>query len=195
MKHMLSVLLAALLLFATVPALAEGEEIFIGEVHSSDEYKDLLMDALDRTVIGQDANTREQIRKVLYLEEITVDSVAYNRILTAANEAIATQSLSENASLEAYTEEDFAIAATLIAEVCDALDLDCTIDPSNDSQNEYARVITIKKNGKVLGRLNSDAKTDVAKPASIAWIVLGGAMLLGAAVLAVWILTRKRSAA
>lgn len=73
MKHMLSVLLAALLLFATVPALAEGEEIFIGEVHSSDEYKDLLMDALDRTVIGQDANAREQIRKVLYLEEITVD--------------------------------------------------------------------------------------------------------------------------
>ena len=116
MKHMLSVLLATLLLFAAVPALAEGEEIFIGEVHSSDEYKDLLMDALDRTVIGQDANAREQIRKVLYLEEITVDSVAYNRILTAANEAIATQSLSENASLEAYMEEDFAIAATLIAE-------------------------------------------------------------------------------
>ena len=200
-QKILSLLLAAALLvgagaaYADAPVLHEGEDITIAPVHTSDEYKDLLMDSFDLTVLAEDENIRAQLKRILYRDEIVVDALAYSRIISAVNKAIETESLSEGASLDAYTEADMQIAADLIASVCDALDLDFSIDPSNDSQNEYARVITIKKNGKVLGRLNSDAKTDVAKPASIAWIVLGGAMLLGAAVLAVWILTRKRSAA
>ena len=82
--------------------------------------------------------------------------------------------------------------------ICDELGLGYSIDPSNDSQNEYARVITVTKNGKVLGRINSDAKTDVGERPSIGWIIGGGVLIGGAAVLGlilVLAVTRKKKAA
>lgn len=194
LKKTFAVLLALLLLAAGISAaLAEGEEIFIDAVHTSDEYKDMLMDSFDQTVLGKNTNVRQQLKKILYLDAITVDAAAYNRIITAVNEAIRTQSLSEGASIDSYTQADFDIAVNLISEICGALGLDFSIDPSNDSQNEYARVITIRKDGKVLGKINSDAKTGVANPASIVWIAVGGALLLLAFGLLIRQLTRKRS--
>ena len=193
MKRMISaLLLCVLLLTAALPAFAEGEDIYIDAVHLSDEYKDMLMDSFDRTVLGQNSNVREQLKKILYLDTVTVDAAAYNQIIAAVNKAITTETLSTGATLDAYTESDLAIAAELISEICDALDLDFAIDPSIDSQNEYARVITIKKNGKVLGRINSDAKTDVANPASVLWIVIGGLLLLVSLWLGLWQMTQRR---
>ena len=201
-KRILLLLGVALLLWAAPAgaesgraptALFEGEEITIAPVHTSDEYKDLLMDSFDQTVLGRDVNVREQLKKVLYRDEIVVDAAAYSRIITAVNKAIETESLSDGASLTSYTEADLAIAADLIAEICDALGLDFSIDPSNDSQNEYARVITIRKGSKVLGKLNADAKTDVGDRVPIVWIVLGGLLLLAAAWVGLWQLTQKRS--
>ena len=124
-----------------------------------------------------------------------MDAAAYHAILSSVETAITTKTLSANASLDSYTAEDLSIAIDLINSVCNALDLDCSIDPSNDSQNEYARVITIKKDGKVLGRINSDAKTDVATVASPVWIILGGVLVLGAVGVAVVLLTRRREVA
>jgi hypothetical protein len=46
-------------------------------------------------------------------------------------------------------------------------------------------VITIKKDGKVLGRINSDAKTDVGNAPSRGWIIGGGILIGAAAVFAV----------
>ncbi|MBR0081406.1 MAG: hypothetical protein IJP98_01555 [Clostridia bacterium] len=191
-KQMTAVLLALLLLIAAVPSLGEGEDIVIDAVHSSDEYKALLMDAFDQTVLGANTNVRQQLKKILYLDSIEVDATAYNAIVSAVQRTLDTQSLSEGATLDSYTEQDLAVAVELINAVCDALDLDCSIDPSNDSQNEYARVITIKKNGKVLGKINSDAKTDVGERASVVWIAVGGALLLAALASGVWILTHRR---
>ncbi len=192
MKRVISALLLCVLLLAALPAFAEGEDIYIDAVRSSDEYKNMLMDSFDQTVLGQNSNVREQLKKILYLDAVTVDGAAYNQIIAAVNKAIATESLSAGASLDAYTESDLAIAVELISEICNALDLDFAIDPSVDSQNEYARVITVKKNGKVLGRINSDAKTDVANPASVLWIVIGGLLLLGSLWLGLWQLTQRR---
>ena len=82
--------------------------------------------------------------------------------------------------------------------MCHELGLGYSIDPSNDSQNEYARVLTITKNGKVLGKINSDAKTDVGERPSIGWIIGGGILIGGAAVLGlilVLAVTRKKKAA
>ena len=93
--------------------------------------------------------------------------------------------LSEDAALDYYTEEDFEVAAQLIEKIANELGLEYSIDPSNDSQNEYARVITIKKNGKLLGRINSDAKTDVGDAPSLGWIIGGGILIGTAAVFAV----------
>ena len=195
MLKKLSALLLALALFVAgfSAALAEGEEVHIDPIRTSDEYKALLMDSFDQTVLGKNTNVRQQLKKILYHDAVTVDAAAYNRIVTAVNEAIQTQSLSDNASLDAYTQADLEIAVNLISTICDALDLDFSIDPSNDSQNEYARVITIKKDGKVLGKINSDAKTGVANPASLVWIVAGGLLLLSAIALGIYLLVKKRS--
>lgn len=148
-----------------------------------DAYKALLMDALDQTVLGRDTSVKAQLRKILYLDEITVTADNYNRIVILVQNTINNNRLSEGASLDHYTEEDLAIAAELIDGICDELGLACSIDPSNDSQNEYARVITITKNGKVLGRINGDAKTDVGERPALGWIIAGGVLIGGAAVL------------
>ena len=181
-KTIILVLTAILLASVCLPALAEGEDIYIDPVHSSKEYKDMLMDSFDRTVLGKNSNVREQLKKILYLDAVTVDAAAYNTIISAVNEAIVSSTLSPNASLDSYTKEDLAIAVDLISEICSALDLDFTMDPSIDSQNEYARVITIRKDGIVLGKINSDAKTDVAGRSSVLWLIFAALLaVLGAA--------------
>jgi len=195
MKKMVLALLAAVLLLAAVPGMADGQDVFIDAVRTSDEYKALLMDAFDQTVLGANTKVREQIKKILYRDEITVDATAYHAILTAVEQSVSTHALSAGASLDSYTAEDLAVAVELIDAVCSALDLDCSIDPSNDSQNEYARVITVKKNGKVLGKINSDAKTDVAEVPSGLWLIAGGVLLLAAAGAAVVLLMRRRELA
>ena len=181
-KTLILVLTVILLASVCLPALAEGEDIYIDPVHSSKEYKDMLMDSFDRTVLGKNSNVREQLKKILYLDAVTVDAAAYNTIISAVNEAIVSSTLSPNASLDSYTKEDLAIAVDLISEICSALDLDFTMDPSIDPQNEYARVITIRKDGIVLGKINSDAKTDVAGRSSVLWLILAALLaVLGAA--------------
>ncbi len=203
MKKTFGMLLIAFMLCMILPAaaLAEGEgtETPAPETSAPDTktdstdlpeitptgdskaYKEMLMDSFDQTLLGQDQNLRNQLTKILFLEEITVTADNYRNIVKRVNEAISKQTLSEGASLDRYTDEDFQIAAELIRDICTELELDCSIDPSNDSQNEYAKVITIKKNGKVLGQINSDAKTDVANSPEIGWIIGGGVLIAAAA--------------
>lgn len=161
-------------------------------------YKDLLMNAFDQAQFGKNESLRAQIAKILYRDEVTVTADNYNRILLLAKDAIHSESLSENASLDHYTDEDFAVAASLIDSVCRELGLGYSIDPSNDSQNEYARVLTITKNGKVLGKINSDAKTDIGERPPVGWIIGGGVLIGGAAVLGlilVFAVSRKKRTA
>lgn len=210
MKKGIGIVLAVLLCMS-IPfaAMAEGEEgaeptaapdaIVISAAQTDDSvYKDLLMDALDQTLLGKNVSLRAQIAKILYLDEVTVNADQYNRIVILVQNAIRTQRLSDNAALDSYTDEDFAIAAELIGGICDELGLGFSIDPSNDSQNEYARVVTVTKNGKVLGQINSDAKTDVGDRPSIGWIIGGGVLICGAAALGlvlVLAVTRRRRTA
>ena len=188
----------AVLLCAMLPltALAEGEDttlpetaeetpepsdaVVITPAGDSDAYKDMLMDSFKQTLLGDNENISRQLYNVLRSDEITVTADNYRNIVRRVNETIETQQLSESAALDRYTDEDFTIAADLIEYICAELGLEYSIDPSNDSQNEYARVITIKKNGKLLGRINSDAKTDVGDRPPVGWII-GGACLIGAA--------------
>ena len=224
MKRIIGVALAMLLCLMPLSALAEGEEgaepsaspeaiataepeptqsapdtIVISPVEDDEGvYKDMLMDALNQTLLGKDVSLKAQLSKILYLDEITVTADNYNRIVLLVQKAINTQHLSEGAALNHYTDEDFAIAAELIGGICDELGLGYSIDPSNDSQNEYARVVTITKNGKVLGKINSDAKTDVGDRPSVGWIIGGGVLIGGAAVLGlilVLAVTKKKKAA
>jgi len=46
-------------------------------------------------------------------------------------------------------------------------------------------VITIRKDGKLIGRINSDAKTDVGNVPSKGWIIVGGILIGAAAIFAV----------
>lgn len=186
-------LIGVLLASIRLPVIAEGEDIFIDPVHSSQEYKDMLMDSFDRTVLGQNTNVREQLKKILYLDAVTVDAAAYNTIIAAVNNAVSSNMLSPNASLDSYTKEDLAIAVDLISEICSALDLDFAIDPSIDSQNEYARVITVRKDGIVLGKINSDAKTDVAGRGSAVWLILAGILTIFGISTGILQLTRKEA--
>lgn len=210
MKKSIGILLAVLLCsILPFSALAEGEgetetptqepsdAVAITPAGDSDTYKSWLMDSFDQTLLGQDENIRRQVWNILRSEEITVTADNYRNIVRYVNETVSKQKLSENASLDHYTDEDFEIAAELIEKICTELGLEYTIDPSNDSQNEYARVITIKKDGKLLGRINSDAKTDVGSAPSLGWIIGGGILIAAAAafaiVLVIFVL-RKRTA-
>ncbi len=217
-RWFLIILACALSLMIAMPALAEGEDAsaspdavetsaptdaptdapsdapVIGASGTSDDYKTLLKQQLEKTVIGADASLRNQIEKILDMDEVVVSADAYTTIVKAVQESIDNSALSNGASLNSYTEADYEIAVKLIEKICDALDLDYEIDPSNDSQNEYARVITIKKNGKVLGKINSDTKTDVEDEAILSggsgvskyvWIIVGSALIVLAAAAAV----------
>ena len=201
MKRLTSVLLTLLLLlpcFAWTDATeetADPDAVTISQSESSDTYKDMLMDSLDQTVLSDNDNIRSQLMKILYLDDVTVDANAYNTIVSAVQNAIHTEQLSEGASLDSYTEADLEIAVDLIRTVCEALDLDFSIDPSNDSQNEYARVITISKNGTVLGKINSDAKTDTVNTPSILWLIAGGTILLSAVIVGLYLFSHKRNEA
>lgn len=201
MKRLTSVLLTLLLLlpcFAWTDATeetADPDAVTISQSESSDTYKDMLMDSLDQTVLSDNDNIRSQLMKILYLDDVTVDANAYNTIVAAVQNAIHTEQLSEGASLDSYTEADLEIAVDLIRTVCEALDLDFSIDPSNDSQNEYARVITISKNGTVLGKINSDAKTDTVNTPSILWLIAGGTILLSAVIVGLYLFSHKRNEA
>ena len=216
MKKRIGILLAVLLcILIPLTALAEGEgeteaptetsapteapadAVAITPARDSDTYKEWLMDSFDQTLLGKDQNLRRQLWNVLRSEEITVTADNYKNIISFVNETIREQQLSENAALDNYTEEDLEIAAKLIEQICAELGLEYSIDPSNDSQNEYARVITIKKNGKLLGRINSDAKTDVSDAPSLGWIIGGGVLIGAAAIFAivlVIVMERKKKA-
>jgi hypothetical protein len=204
MKKWIAVLLTALIcMMLPLAALADSNGDDTPEIsheESSDTYKAWLMDSFDQTVLAENKNMRNQLRNVLYREEITVTSENYKNILRYVDDAKNKKSLSDGAALDHYTEEDYAIAVELIAKICDELDLDWSVDPSNDSQNEFARVITIKKNGKVLGKINSDAKTDEVEPEPAApedpkkpklgWIIAGGVLIAAAAAFAVVLVVR-----
>ena len=205
MKKRIGILLAVLLcVLLPLTAIAEGEgetkpgtqetstptqepadAVEITPAGDSDTYKAWLMDSFDQTLLGQNENLRKQLSNILRSEEILVTADNYRNIVRYVNETVSKQQLSEGASLDRYTEEDFEIAADLIEKICRELGLQYSIDPSNDSQNEYARVITIKKDGKLLGRINSDAKTDVGDAPSPGWIIGGGVLIGAAAVFAV----------
>lgn len=167
------------------PTTAPADAVEITPARDSDTYKEWLMDSFDQTLLGKNENLRRQIEHVLRSEEITVTADNYKNIIRYVNEAVSNQQLSQDAALDHYTEEDFEVAAQLIEKIANELGLEYSIDPSNDSQNEYARVITIKKNGKLLGRINSDAKTDVGDAPSLGWIIGGGILIGAAAVFAV----------
>ncbi len=207
MRKICGIALAVLLiLILPFSALAEDGEatgapdgVVISAAQSDNSaYKELLMDSLERTVLGEQTSLKAQIRKILFSDEVEVTADNYNRIVLLVQNTIDTKRLSEGAALDRYTDEDLAIVAELIGGICDELGLGYSIDPSNDSQNEYARVVTITKNGKVLGRINSDAKTDVGERPPIGWIIAGGVLIGGAAVLGlilVLAVTKKKKAA
>ena len=207
MKKRIGILIAALLcLLLPITALAEGEgetepaaqetaapdptqepadAVAITPAGDSDTYKEWLMESFDRTLLGKNESLRRQLQNILRSDEIVVTADGYRNIIRYVNDAISEQHLSDDASLDHYTDDDFAVAAELIEKICGELGLEYSIDPSNDSQNEYARVITIKKNGKLLGRINSDAKTDVGDRPSLGWVIGGGILIGAAAVFAV----------
>ncbi len=168
-----------------LPTAEPADAIEITPVGESDAYKDMLMDSFDQTLLGKNENLRRQLYNILRSDWITVTPDNYKNIIRYVNEAIREQKLSDEASLEHYTDEDFEVAAELIEKIANELGLEYSIDPSNDSQNEYARVITIRKDGKLIGRINSDAKTDVGNVPSRGWIIVGGILIGAAAIFAV----------
>ena len=207
MKKTIGILLAVLLcLSLPLAALAEGEgeteptevpaetaapteapadAVEITPAGDSDTYKEWLMDSFDQTLLGKNENLRQQIAHILRSDEIVVTADNYKNIVRYVNETVSAQQLSADAALDHYTDEDFGVAAELIEQIANELGLEYSIDPSNDSQNEYARVGTIKKDGKIIGRINSDAKTDVGDAPSLGWIIGGGILIGAAAVFAV----------
>lgn len=202
MKKWIGILLAVLMcMMLPLTALADTNGDDTPEItskESNEACKYQLKQALRQTVLAENHNLITQIEHILDRDEVTVTETNYQNIIRYVDDAMKNSSLSESAALDHYTEEDYAIAVDLIGKICDELDLDYSIDLSNDSQNEYAKVITIKKNGKLLGKINSDAKTDEVKdePAEnvkkpkLGWIIGGGVLIAAAAAFAVVLVVR-----
>ena len=180
------------------PTTPPDEIVIAPAVEGKNGYKDLLMDTFKQTRFGNNVSLNAQISKILYLDNVTVTAENYTHIVQLVNKTLKENKLSDDVSLNHYTDEDFEVAVQIIKGVCDELGLGYSIDPSNDSQNEYARVITITKDGKVLGKINSDAKTDIGDRPSIGWIIGGGVLIAAAAAFGIALVVsagRKKRAA
>lgn len=184
MKRMLCVVLAALLLlFASVSLAA-----------TDDENKDKIMESLEKTVLSNHPAILKQVERILYMDALTVSDEQATELLALKLAQSDLTFVDKGTSLYDYTEQEQEIAIDYINRVCTILDISYTISPTNDKQSDNAVVISVYKDGKLLGKIDSDAKTDLADGPTIWYLVAGGACVLAAIALAIVLAARKRRA-
>lgn len=160
---------------------------------TSEENKATLMAALDKTVVAEHEEIRSQIQKLLYQDAVSVTDAQLADLLalTVSNEQLSF--IDRGANLNDYTPEEQAVAFDVIDRVAGILGVTYKIEDTNDQQSNMGFVLSVYKDGKLLGKINSDAKTDVAGTPRVWYLVVGGALLL-AAVAVIPLAARRRAA-
>ena len=146
MKRMLCVVLAALLLlFASVSLAA-----------TDDENKDKIMESLEKTVLSNHPAILKQVERILYMDALTVSDEQATELLALKLAQSDLTFVDKGTSLYDYTEQEQEIAIDYINRVCTILDISYTISPTNDKQSDNAVVISVYKDGKLLGDVHPD---------------------------------------
>ena len=183
-KKLLALLLCAVL------ALTAASAAFAA---TSEENKAEIMTALNQTVLSGYAGILNQIQKILNQDSLTVTDEQKTQLLalTVSDESLTF--VNRGTNLNDYSAEEKAVAFDLIDRVADILGLTYKIEDTNDAQSNTGFVLSVYQNGKLLGKINSDAKTDTDGTPSY-WYLILGAVLLAAAVV-IPLACRKKAAA
>ncbi len=157
---------------------------------TSDQNKATLMAALKQTVLAEYDGIINQVQKLLYQDAVTVsdEQLADLMALTVSNESLSF--VDRGTNLNDYTTEEQAVAFDLIDKVAAILDVTYKIEDTNDQQSNTGFVLSVYKDGRLLGKVNSDAKTDVGDTPGYWYLIVGGALLLTAVVIP--LATRKK---
>lgn len=158
---------------------------------TSDENKATLLTALKQTVVAQYDGVYNQITKLLNQDAVTVsdEQLASLLALTVSNESLTF--VNRGTNLNDYTAEEQAVAFDMIDKVANILGVTYKVEDTNDAQSNTGFVLSVYKDGKLLGKINSDAKTDVGGTPRYWYLIIGGALLLTA--VAIPLLTRKKA--
>lgn len=172
-KKLLALLLCAVL------ALTAASAAFAA---TSEENKTEIMTALGKTVLSSYAGILNQIQKILNQDSLTVtdEQKAELLALTVSNESLTF--VNRGTNLNDYTAEEKAVAVDMIDKVADILGLTYKIEDTNDKQSNTGFVLSVYQNGKLLGKINSDAKTDVDGTPRYWYLIVGAVLLAVAAI-------------
>lgn len=183
MKRIISALIAVLLLLGTVAtAIAD----------TNSENKKTLLENLKSTLNSSEGlDIYNDVEKIIMLDEITVSDEQLAHILSIQYDEELAGVEYKGIVWSEYTDAEQAAALRVANEVCDTLGLTFKIDPSNDAQQESDISVSIYKDGKLMGVIRGDAKTDVANTPTV-WYLVGGGVLVALAIIIAVIVFRKR---
>ncbi|MDO4564363.1 MAG: hypothetical protein Q4C04_01970 [Clostridia bacterium] len=183
MKRLISLCLAFAL------ALSFSAVAFAG---TNDENKQSLLSNLKSMLNDEEGlDIYNQVEKIINREEITVSDEQLSAVLAIDYSTELANVAYKGIVWGEYTDAEQASALRVANEVGDILGLTFTIDPSNDSQLEGYISVSVYKDGKLMGVIDGDAKTDVANATTV-WYLVGGGVLLALAIAIAVIVFRKR---
>ncbi len=158
---------------------------------TSDENKETLIKLIDCNETSAYKRIINQAVKIIRNDAITISDEQLSELTNLVVSGDALALTFKGYSADDYTAEEQQTALGVADQVCKILDVSYTIDPTNDPQGDSSIVVSIYKNGILLGKIDSDAKTDLVDGANV-WYLIGGAVLLLAALAMVFVLIKKR---
>lgn len=150
MKRLLLIILSLLLLFSAAAAYADTDK----------ENKDALMAALNETALSDYPKLVNQVKKILYMDIVTVSDEQRDALLNLTVDTDLTFT-DKGADFSNYTKEEQETALSILTKVSDTLGLTYTLDGTNDPQGDSSITVNVYKDGVLLGIIDSDAKTDL----------------------------------
>ncbi|MDO4543438.1 MAG: hypothetical protein Q4C01_02695 [Clostridia bacterium] len=185
MKKFIAVLVAVLLTVAFCATAAADTQ----------QNKTELLARLKEVLNGEEGlDIYNQVEKIIQRDEIEVSDDQLASVLAIDYSEALGDVEYKGIVWSEYTDSEQASAMRLANEVCDILGLTFNIDPSNDSQREGYISISVYKDGKLMGVIDGDAKTDVVNRPVIWYLVGGGVLVVIAIVLAVVVFRRRDTA-
>lgn len=189
MKRAIAIVFSIVLIVLTTGLAAADESA------NSTDNKKLILSEL-KTALNNDVglDIYNDVEKILMLDDIVVTDAQREEILGIDFASELSEIEYKGIVWSDYTSKEQAGAMRLANRICDILGLTFKIDPSGDYQQQSDISISIYKDGKRVGVIRGDAKTDIATLPSYWYLVGGGALVLLAAGVAL-IVFRNREVA
>lgn len=156
------------------------------------ENKKELLDNLKKNLdMDSCLDIYNSVENIIMREEITVSDEQLTSILAIDYSTELSSVEYKGIVWGEYTDAEQGSALRVANQICDILGLTFKIDPTNDAQQESDISVSVYKDGKLMGIIRGDAKTDVASSPTL-WYLVGGGVLVVLAILVAIIVFRKR---